>query len=61
MPIFHPGKPDVLISETVVFGGQQAIFSLDRVCIESILFRVDSLSGIKTINRSFVYRMIRTL
>ena len=42
-------------------GGKQRILGLDMVCIETILFHLDSLWGIRTTYRSIVYRMMITL
>ena len=42
-------------------GGKQRILGLDMVCIETILFHLDSLLGIRTTYRSIVYRMMITL
>ena len=42
-------------------GGKQRILGLDMVCIETILFHLDSLGGIRTTYRSIVYRMMITL
>ena len=42
-------------------GGKQRIFGLDMVCIETILFHLESFYGIRTTNRSIVYRMMITL
>ena len=45
----------------LAIGGKQRIFGLDMVCIETILFHLDSLWGIRTTYSSIVYRMMRTL
>ena len=45
----------------LTIGGKQRIFGLDMVCIETILFHLDSFSGIRTTYRSIVYRMMITL
>ena len=42
-------------------GGKQRVFGLDMVCIETILFHLDSLLGIRTTYRSIVYRIMITL
>ena len=42
-------------------GGKQRIFGLDMVCIEAILFHLDSFCGIRTTYRSIVYRIMITL
>ena len=42
-------------------GGKQRIFWMDMVCIETILFHLDSFLGIRTTYRSIVYRMMMTL
>ena len=42
-------------------GGKQRIFWLDMVCIETILFHLDSFWGIRTTYRSIVYRMMIAL
>ena len=42
-------------------GGKQRILGLDMVCIETILFLLDSLGGIRTTYRSIVYRIMITL
>ena len=45
----------------LAIGGKQRIFGLNMVCIETILFHLDSLRGLRTTYRSIVYRMMRTL
>ena len=45
----------------LAIGGKQRILRLDMVCIETILFHLDSLWGIRTTYRSIVYRMMITL
>ena len=45
----------------LAIGGKQRIFGLDMVCMETILFHLDSLCGIRTTYRSIVYRMMITL
>ena len=42
-------------------GGKQRIFGLDMVCIETILFHLDSFLGIRTTCRSIVYRIMINL
>ena len=42
-------------------GGKQRILGLYMVCIETILFHLDSFYGIRTTYRSIVYRMMITL
>ena len=46
---------------TLAIGGKQIIFGLDMVCIETILFHLESFWGIRTSYRSIVYRMMITL
>ena len=41
----------------LAIGGKQRIFGLDMVCIETILFHLESFWGIRTTYRSIVYRM----
>ena len=45
----------------LAIGGKQRILRLDMVCIETIVFHLDSLWGIRTTYRSIVYRMMITL
>ena len=45
----------------LAIGGKQRILRLDMVRIETILFHLDSLRGIRTTYRSKVYRMMITL
>ena len=45
----------------LAIGGIQRILRLDMVCIETILFHLDSLYWIRTTYRSIVYRMMITL
>ena len=45
----------------LAIGGKQRTFGLDMVCIETILFHLDSFWGIRTTYRSIVYRMMITL
>ena len=45
----------------LAIGGKQRILRLDMVCIETILFHLYSLWGIRTTYRLIVYRMMITL
>ena len=45
----------------LAIGGKQRILRLSMVRIETILFHLDSLLGIRTTYRSIVYRMMTTL
>ena len=48
---FHPGKPDVSMSEAHHFGSKQRETWDERVCIDPFLFRIDQLKP----NSSFLY------